>query len=426
MDTAAGAIVTGSTKSTDFPVLPANNDIQSHLLGPQNAFMARINTVAAQGQTTSASWSNYYGGSGTDEGTSVALDVNQNAYFAGDTNSPNLRLNGPLPPAEGGTYVAGYDAWVAQIGSSCNIGITGIPQLGTNQTFISAGTQATFVYTITNGGPDLCTGLVVQDNISSSITNVALTFNSASTTSGGTCSGSISSANSVACTIPSLQSGSTATVTFVLTPTANASGLPEAFNGGSVQVLGVNNIVLAHATVSAQMSDFSVLVNPSSFSLAAAGDTAPYTVLLTPHPIYGNIALSCSQLPPASSCNFTTSPVTLESQSPVSVTLNIITTARPIVTPATLMLTPRFFAAWLCVPGLAIVGAGFGDRRRRRILGLLALCVLFGLLLLQPACTHGTTPIPTSGTPAGHYTVIITSTGGANDTKSQSVLLNVP
>jgi len=168
-----------------------------------------------------------------------------------------------------------------------------------------------------------------------------------------------------------------------------------------------------------------VLVNPSSFSLAAAGDTAPYTVLLTPHPIYGNIALSCSQLPPASSCNFTTSPVTLESQSPVSVTLNIITTARPIVTPA-LMLTPRFFAAWLCVPGLAIVGAGFGDRRRRRILGLLALCVLFGLLLLQPACTHGTTPIPTSGTPAGHYTVIITSTGGANDTKSQSVLLNVP
>src|SRR5208282_3940943 len=46
VDTAAGAILTGSTKSTNFPVLPASNDIQSHLLGPQNAFMARINTVA--------------------------------------------------------------------------------------------------------------------------------------------------------------------------------------------------------------------------------------------------------------------------------------------------------------------------------------------------------------------------------------------
>jgi hypothetical protein len=426
VDAAAGALMTGWTKSADFPVLPANSAIQGHLLGVQNAFMARINTVAQQGQTTGASWSNYYGGSGTDEGTSVALDVNQNSYFAGDTNSPNLRLNGPLPPAEGGTYIAGYDAFVAQVGSSCNIGITGIPQLGTNQQYFSAGTQATFVYTITNGGPDLCTGLVVQDNISQSITNVALTFVSASTTSGGTCSGAISSANSVACTIPSLQSGQTATVQFVLTPTANSSGLPQAFNGGSVQVLGVNNIVLAHTTVSANMSDFSIAVNPSSFSVLAAGDTASYTVLLSPHPIYGNIALSCSQLPAGTACNFTTTPVTLQSQSPVSPTLNITTTARPIVTPASLMLLPRFLAVTLCVPGLAIFGVGLADRRRRRIVGIFMLCALFGMLLLQPACTHGTTPIPTSGTQAGQYTIIITATGGTNDTKSSSVVLNVP
>ncbi len=427
VDAAAGALMTGWTKSADFPVLPASNNIQGHLLGPQNAFMARINTVAQQGQTTGASWSNYYGGTGTDEGTGVALDVNQNSYFAGDTNSPNLRLNGPLPPAEGGNYNGGYDAFIAQVGSSCAIGITGVPQLGNNQIYVSAGTQATFVYTITNQGPDLCTGLVVQDNISSAITSVAVTFNSASTTSGGTCSSSISSASTVACTIPSLQSGSTATVTFVVTPTANSAGLPESFNGGAVQVLGVDNIVLAHATVPANMSDFTVNVNPSSNSVAVAGDTAPYTVLLTPHPIYGNIALSCSGVPTGAACNFTTTPVTLQNQGPVTSSLNITTTARPIVTPASLMLTPRFYAVWLCVPGLAIVGAGLGDvRRRRRVIGMLVLCALFSMLLLQPACTHGTTPIPTSGTPAGQYTITVTATGGANDTKSQTIILNVP
>jgi uncharacterized repeat protein (TIGR01451 family) len=423
VDSASGALVTGWTKSSDFPVVPANNDIQGQLLGPQNAFMARLNTVAAVGQPTAASWSSYYGGSGTDEGTSVALDVNGNSYFAGDTNSTDLRLNGQLPPSQGGNYNGGFDAFVTQVGSSSSVTISGVVTLGNSQTFISAGNPATFTYTVTNTGPDLASNLVVLDNISAAFTQVPLTFTSATATS-GTCSSAASTSATVACTIPTLQAGSTATVTFVLTPTpaTNSGGAQQNFNGGTVQVLGANNIILAQTSVAAKMSDYTMSVIPSSRDVAA-GETAQYEVQLFPHPVYATgISLSCSGTPPASACNFTTSPVSL--LGPGSSTLNITTTVRPIVTPTASLLTRRFYAVWLCIPGLAIFGLGAGDRRRRRVATVLMLCALFGILLLQPACSKGSTPVPTSGTPAGNYTITVNATSGS-DTKTTNVQLNV-
>jgi uncharacterized repeat protein (TIGR01451 family) len=283
---------------------------------------------------------------------------------------------------------------------------------------------ATFTYTVTNGGPDPATGVIVQNNISQSITGIALTFDSATATS-GTCSNSVSTSSTVACTIPTLQAGSTATVTFVLTPTATSSGTqPQSFNGGSVEVLGTNNIILAHTTVSATMGDYTITVLPSSQSVAAAGDTATYAVQLTPHPVYAtNVALSCSGTPPASSCAFTTPSVSMLG-GPATSTLNVTTTARPIVTPAASLWTRRLYAVWLCIPGLAFFGLGKTDRRRR-IAGVLMLCALFGLLVLQPACSKGTTPTPVSGTPAGQYNIIVTGAAGT-DSKSATISLNVP
>ncbi len=421
VDAASGALVTGWTKSPDFPVNPAQNPIQSALNGPQNAFMARLNAVAQVGQTN-ASWSNPYGGNATDEGTSVVLDIFQNSYFAGDTTSTSKLPATGLQTANGG----GSDAFIAQVGSSSTLSISGVLTVGTSSTsFVSAGMPATFTYTITNGGPDPANGLTVQDNISQSITGIELTFNSASTTSGGSCTNSVSTSSTVACTIQTLQAGSTATVTFVLTPTANSAGSQQSFNGGSVQVLGTNNIILAHTTVSANMSDYTISVLPSSQSVAAAGDTATYTVQLTPHPIYAtNVALSCSGTPTGSSCAFSTTSVSMLG-GPATSTLNITTTARPIVTPTASLLTRRFYAVWLCIPGLAFFGIGGSDRRRRRIAGILMLCALFGLLVLQPACSKGTTPTPVSGTQAGQYNIVVTG-GSGTDSKSATISLNVP
>jgi uncharacterized repeat protein (TIGR01451 family) len=429
VDSGSGALVTGWTQSTDFPVFPTSNPIQSALAGTQDAFMARLNTIAVVGQTTTASWANYYGGTGIDQGTGVTLDVNQNAYFAGDTNSPDLQVNKPLPltgSVTGSTNNGGYDAFVTQLGTAVTLSISGVLTQGTNQTFISAGNQATFTYTVTNNGPDLATNLTFTNNLSQLNTGVALTFVSAATTS-GTCGGGSTNAI-VSCSLPSLQSGSTATITVVVIPTPNSSGAQATFNGGTAQVTGQGNIVLAQTSVPAQMSDFLIAVDPADQTIPAAGATASYGVKLSPFPVYASsISLTCTGLPTAATCNFTTSPLPGIGPGPGTSTLLITTTARPVVTPAASLRTRHFYAMWLALPGLTLVGLALGgDRRRQRMLGMFMLCALFGLLLLQPACSGGSnSQTPVSGTPPGTYTITVSATSGS-DTKSTTINLTVP
>jgi uncharacterized repeat protein (TIGR01451 family) len=428
VDTNSGAMITGSTQSPacvcdgTFPVFPNPNSIQSNLNGTQDAFIARLNTGAIVGQTTIASWASYFGGGGVDTGTGIALDVNQNTYLAGETNSTDLQVSKPLQLNNGG----GFDSFVTQFGTAVSLSIQGVLSLGTNQQYISAGTPATFTYTVTNNGPDLASNIVITADLSLSATGVQLANVSGSLNGAGTCSGSGSTNPSISCGPISLQSGSTATLTITATPTANSSGTsPVFFNGGTIQAMAPGNIVLAQTSVSAQMTDFSMSVFPSNQSIQVAGDTAFYTVQLTPHPLFASsITISCSSLPPASSCSPSTSPVSLTSTSGSSVTLSVHTTARPVVTPAASIFTRRFYAIWLIIPGIALVGMS-GNRRRRRIFGILMLCPLFALLLLVPACSTTRTQPPVSGTPAGNYNITVTSAAGT-DSKTQTIGLTVP
>ena len=193
VDDGNGAVVTGSTQSSDFPV--ASNPIQSHLNGVQNAFLARIYTAAVVGQKHGFLLI-YFGGTGTDAGTGIALDVNQNTYVAGETNSapPTLQTAKPLTAAQGGGHSGGYDAFVTQLGSAVNLSAPGTLTQGTNQqNIVSAGNQATFTYIVQNSGPDLATNVTFIDDLSPAVTGVPLTFNSASVSS-GTCGGASTNA----------------------------------------------------------------------------------------------------------------------------------------------------------------------------------------------------------------------------------------
>ena len=443
VDYANGALITGWTQSPtlqtlasptppagSFPVFPYPSPIQSQLNGTQDAFIARLNTAASiTGQTTTGSWTTYYGGStpntGTGaqalgQGTGIALDTNQNLYVAGSTNAIDLQLAKPLQAQNNG----GYDAFVTQVATAASLSITGVLTLGPNQTYISAGNQATFTYTLTNNGPDLATGITVTDNIGPAITGISLGYVSGSAVPGGDCSFA-STSSIVTCSIPSLQAGSTATITITLTPAASGSGSQAEFNGGALQATALNAINTATTSVPAQMSDFTLSVSPVNVAVPTAGDTAVYQVQLIPHPVYGSgISLSVS-IPAGltgTTQSFTTSPVTLQGTSGATTTLNVTTTARPITT--TSLWKRPFYAVWFAVPGLALLGLG-GDRRRRRIAGVLLLSLVFALILLQPACSKTSTPPPVSGTQAGTYTLTIAATSGS-DTKNASIVLTVP
>lgn len=408
VDTAKGALLTGSTDSDNLPV--TTGAIQSARAGPQNAFFAHINTNTVTGQTPVGEYVTYFGGNGTDNGTSIALDLGLNAYIAGDTmSSANFPLAVPVQSASNGPK----DAFVAKLGTAAVLTVCG--RLSTQTTcpptgpvpLVSAGSQATFIYTITNNGPDLATGITFTD----SLAGQPVTFNSASATS-GSCTQPTAN-NPVQCSVGMLQSGSTATVTIVLTPTSSGPSGQFSFSAGAATVSWGNplNIITA-ATVSAQASDFQVTVGPSN-QVVSAGQTAVYTVALTPLPFYGsNISLTCSaNVPSQASCNFTTNPVAIPSISPVTSTLNLTTTARPITTAAAPLRGP-IDAIWLGLPGIAWLGIGAGERHRRGKILALLLCMLFALLLLQPACSSTRTATAVGGTPAGTYTITLTATSG--------------
>jgi len=425
--------------SGSFPVFPFPSSIQSQLNGFQDAFIASLNTAASTttGQNTVASWTTYYGGStpgagtGTQalgQGTSIALDANQNIYVAGDTNATDLALVKQLGATTGensGNYNGGEDAFVAQVGTAASLSITGVLTLGTNQTFISAGNEATFTYTLTNNGPDLANSITVTDNLGTAYTGWPVGLVTASAPP-GTCSGG-STSTTVICNIPSLQAGSTATITIVLTPQANSSGNQVQFNGGFVEASAANSVNTATVSVPAQMSDFTMTVSPANIALAAAGDTATYQVQLIPHPVYGNgISLSVTGLPTTgpTTASFTTPTVTLQGTSGATSTMIILTTARPITTPTSSLWTRPFYAIFLAVPGLALLGMS-GSRQRKRVAGVMLLGLVFALILLQPACSHSTTPPPPTGTPSGTYTLTVTGISGS-DSKSATVVLYVP
>jgi hypothetical protein len=151
-----------------------------------------------------------------------------------------------------------------------------------------------------------------------------------------------------------------------------------------------------------------------------AGLPAYYTVSATPvgGNFPGNVTLSCSALPTGASCSFSTSTFSLQ-EGQASSLLTLTTTAQPVTTIASAPWYRPLYALWLMFPGMALFGVGFGGKHRRgRVLGWLALSVLFGLVLLQPSCSSTKTQPTVSGTPSGTYTLTITATSG---TYTQSV-----
>ena len=407
VDTAGGALVTGATSSgpigtTNFPVTPGA--IQSVLNGPQNAFFAHIDTTTVVGQNTVGSYATYFGGNGTDRGTSITVDSALNTYFAGDTNSTNFQVHAPLQSLLNGTGTGpNTDAFAVKLQTANDLCIRCIaPVLSPATGAVSAGNQMTITFTVINQGPDLATNITVTGQLSTGITAV---FNSA-TAGSGTCS--VPTGSNVVCTIPTLQSGSTSLVAMVVTPSGAGGGSILATVTNSNDTNPSNT-----ETASFTSTSFSVSITPSSQTVVA-GNTAKYAVLVSPSQTYGaNVSLSCTSLPVGASCGFSPATLTFTGPGSQSSVLNLTTTPRPVTTISSTGWSSPFYALWLMVPGVALFGLGSSKRRRSRLLGLFVLWTLFALVILQPACSKTKQQIPVTGTPAGSYPLQVTATSGS-------------
>jgi hypothetical protein len=188
----------------------------------------------------------------------------------------------------------------------------------------------------------------------------------------------------------------------------------------SITVTGDNGSTSQSVTLSLNVvnvtQDYTLSVSPTTAtpSPVKAGSPATTTVTVTPIASYtGNVTLACLTVTPvvalAPVCSFNPPTVVVTSSSAAPTSVLTISTTGPV---ATRQWNQRvFYALWLAIPGLALVGVGAAGSRRKSALGVLLLMAVAGSLLLLPACGSSyKSTSSTSGTvtPANTYTFTLT------------------
>jgi hypothetical protein len=429
VDSSDRAYITGQTFSSTFHTTTgAYQTACGSCPGLSNAFVTVFNPTG-----TGYVYSTFLGGSNKDVGDGIAVD-STGAYVVGSTESSDFptttgawqtsyggntdafvtKLNpAPNAPLLYSTYLGGseFDAGASiAVDGTNNAYVTGqtgssnFPTVGATQPTIGGGFDA-FVSEIGSSGGQLVFstylgGSQAEDNggdygaiaVDSAGDNIYVTGNTASTD------------------FP----------THGTPPYAGGDA-----NGGGTDAFVVKYTQLPSFTISA-----------STPAAVAPGASGMSTVTLTAFHTYSSpVNLSCSvsgsgsPAPACSASSFSADSVTPTTAGATS-TLTITTTGS-----SSAMLAPRkvFYAMWLPVVGMSLVGMGFSSARSRRkkVLGFLMVGMVMAALFLMPACGGGSSNGGGGGggctgcTPAGAYTVTITGTGTDTHTITESTQITL-
>lgn len=348
VDSAGEAYVTGSTSSTNFPTV---NPAQASNGGGLDVFITKFNSTGS-----ALVFSTYYGGTLDETGTGIALDSFGDAYVTGRTASSNYPVSGS--PFQGSLS-------------------------GTSDAFVTEFSNTGFVeYSSFLGG----TGN--ENSIAGNTTQGALGAIAVDSSSNAYLAGDTDSTTSFPLQSPLACCG------------AYAGGLADGFV----------------AKVGAAPADFSVALSPASTSTTSGSTTPGIMVTVSSvNSAYGQaVALSCASLPAHAACNFTSSSVTPGASAGTS-TLTISTNASAssrLLAPNTNRGTGMFYAMFLPIGGIALLGAGSSSRRKRLFGFLLLGVILLGLLML-PACGGGNNGGGGgTTTPPGTYNIAVSGQGG--------------
>jgi hypothetical protein len=486
IDSDGNAYVTGSTVSSDFPVVGA---VFQPVYGGGNAdaFVTKLDPTGAN-----IVYSSFLGGSNTESGNGVAVDSIGSAYVTGQTCSLDFPLTNPEQAGSGGNC----DAFISKISvlngiilnptglifQSLNVGATSLPQTVTLTTgdssvpinsvviggvnpgdfgqtttcgaSVPSGTQCTFSVTFGPTAVGLRKGtLIIGDTENGNPVNhvVALTGStstvqlSASSLSFGTQSIGVATAPqtitvtnvgssplTVSGIVASSDFGETDNCKAPLQPstncvinvtyTATTSGPSLGALTITDNVPGSPQVVLLNGT--GLIPDFSITPNPASVAVVA-GHTTSFALDVSSISGFAQIvSLSCDGAPAASACIVSPTSVALAANGTATATVTVSTVARTMLPPtAGIGRTPRMPLMPVYVLALVTLLA-FATRLipERRRAFATACLLLLMPILLMSACNGGTALNSGSGTPAGTYQLVITGSAG---TMAHSVPVNL-
>jgi hypothetical protein len=430
VDGSGNAYVTGLTLSTDFPTTPGSfqpkcgTDQNCNAAGGavfSDAFVTRIN---AGGGTLH--YSTYLGGSSDDTGIAIAVDSSGNAYVTGETTHSNPHVaTGDFPFTPGafrttygnGSAAAGSNAFVTKLnaagsglvystylgGSTADVAV-GISLDPSNNAYVTGTTLSTdfplvkpFQNALSGGSDAFITEV--------DATGIGLVYSSYL--------GGNGDEDYDAATASFFGGGIVVDPSgFALLTGSTTSTLDLAFAGTIQPSYGGGTFDAFYALVPpASLVDFTITAS-ANLSAVNPGSSASSTITVAGENGYNNtVNLSCTVSgggTPAPTCSFSPSSVVGSGTS----TLTVNTTGP---TAALFHRSNIFYAMFLPLPALALLGIGFGsaDSRRKKVLGFLMLYAILAALLLLPACGGGSShPNPHGGTPAGTYTISVTGTDG--------------
>jgi hypothetical protein len=396
---------------------------------PSDAFVTELNPTGS-----ALVYSTFLGGSANDVGTSIALDEGNNAYVTGQTGSSNFPAANPTQNALAGdndafvselnsagsqlifsTYLGGaLDENTPAGGGSGALGAIAVDAKGAN-IYVAGNTVSTdFPFTplafqqLNKGTLTPKINAFVAKYSQPTFTVSASALSPASGIPGfiATSTVTIASVNSftgsvsLSCAVSGPSNAvSPPACEFATSPVlggAGASGLTVSTttttSGGvyAITVIGTGPLGMTHSatvdlTVNAQ--NFTITATPPT--PVAPGGTATSTVTLTSFDGYASgVNLTCSVVgggTPLPACSVTgTTPLTPTAGGATS-TVTITTTA-----PGAAMVRPRkfFYAMWLPVAGLSLLGIGFktSPSQRKKLLGFLILGMVMTGLFLLPSC----------------------------------------
>jgi hypothetical protein len=141
---ASGVYVTGRTASSDFPV---RQPLQLFLKGDNDAFVTKLSPLG-----NTLVYSTFLGGSGGEEGWSIAVDSSQSAYVAGETMSKDFQVVRGFQffPTTGDTEFVPINGFVAKLSP--------------------AGTSLVYSTYLGGSGPDAATGIAIDGSLSAYVT----------------------------------------------------------------------------------------------------------------------------------------------------------------------------------------------------------------------------------------------------------------
>jgi hypothetical protein len=422
VDSVQAAHVTGSTSSPNFPT--TLDAFQPGYGGSGDAFVALISTTAA-GQAP-GDYSSYLGGNQLDQGTGIAFDnIFGASYVAGATQSSNFPI--PPPPAPlpyQGQLNGPQDAFVTKIGASSTLSLAP-STTSPSPNPVAAGTPVAFTFDITNKGPDTATNVTFYASVPT--TGLASTPTAKVTSGSGSC-GAASGAT-IQCNIPTLAMNAVGAVEVDVTPSITGN-VTQISVSGSASANG--GVIQGSLSQQVNVVDFGVAATTSTPTINA-GDPAVIQVKFCPtnSQLGYSATITPSQTTAPSMVTATTpvfnpTTVTLSGSACQTTALSIATVARPVTT-GQLLRRGSFYAAWLPIGGLSLVGLGIGaGRKRRRWLAGVFLCLIAGAILLQSGCGSSSSSVSTGGgTQAGTYIVTITGSAGTGASHTAQVTLTV-